>query len=165
VAETYADLSKVYSRVGRWADAEAAQRNAITIYDKAIGNAHPAYAGAIAGLCEIHLHADRLAEAEAECREALAIRQRALGPKTLGLMNPLMLLGDMQAQRGALAAADSFYSAAQSILREILGDQQHRAYDYLYPRIAALRDLQHRPAEAAELRRKAGGKPVRSLDF
>jgi hypothetical protein len=35
----------------------------------------------------------------------------------------------------------------------------------LYPRIAALRDLQQRPQEAAELRRKVGGKPVRPLDF
>jgi serine/threonine-protein kinase len=163
-AGSHADLAKVYSRVARWTDAEAAQRIAITIYENSLGRAHPAYAGAIAGLCEIHLHTHRFAEAETECREALAIRERALGLRTLVLLNPLMLLGDMRAQRGELAAADSLYSRAQSILHEHVGDQP-RAYEYLFPRVAALRDLQHRPAEAAELRRKAGGKPVRSLDF
>jgi kinesin light chain len=164
VADAYADLAKVYSRAGRWIDAEAAQRIAITVFETSLGRAHPAYGGAIAGLCEIHLHAGRLAEAETECRETLAIRERAQGARSLGLLNALMLLGDMRAQRGALAAADSLYSTAQSILQEHLGEQP-RPYEYLYPRIAALRDLQHRPAEAAELRRKAGGKPVRPLDF
>jgi len=67
-------------------------------------------------------------------------------------------------QRGDLAAADSLYGSALKIIQEHIGDKP-RAYEYLYPRIAELRDLQHRPAEAAELRRKAGGKPVRSLDF
>jgi tetratricopeptide (TPR) repeat protein len=164
VGDAYADLAKAYSRVGRWADAEAVQRTAMTIYDSALGRAHSVYAGALAGLCEIHLHAGRLAEAEAECRDALATRERALGARTLGVVNPLMLLGDMQAQRGELAAADSVYSTVLSILQERLGEQP-RAYEYLYPRIAALRDLQHRPAEAEDLRRKAGGKPVRPLDF
>jgi len=164
VADAYFDLSKVYSRVGRWADAETAQRKAMTIYVNALGPAHSNHAGALAGLCEIHLHAGRVSEAEAECREALEIRQRALGPRTLGVINPLMLLGDMRAQRGELAAADSLYSAALSIIQEHVGGAPH-AYEYLYPRIAALRDLQHRPVEAAELRMKVGGKPVRTLDF
>jgi serine/threonine-protein kinase len=164
VADAHADLAKVYSRVGRWADAEAAERTAITVYKNALGRAHPAYGGAIAGLCEIHLHAGRLAEAEKECRETLAIRQNALGSKNLGLLNPLMLLGDIRVQRGELAAADSLYSAAESIVHDLIGDQP-RSYEYLYPRMAALRDLQHRPAEAAELRRKSAAKPVRPLDF
>jgi tetratricopeptide (TPR) repeat protein len=164
VADAYFDLSKVYSRVGRWADAETAQRRAMTIYVNALGPAHSNHAGALAGLCEIHLHAGRVAEAEAECREALAIRQRALGPRTLGVINPLMLLGDMRTQRGDLPAADSLYSAALSIIQEHIGGAPH-AYEYLYPRIAALRDLQHRPEEAEDLRRKAGGKPIRPLDF
>jgi eukaryotic-like serine/threonine-protein kinase len=164
VADAYADLAKVYSRVGRWSDAEEVQRTAITVYEKTLGRAHPAFGGAIGGLCEIHLHAGRLGEAEKECREMLAIRERALGSSTLGLTSPLMLLGDIHVQRGELAPADSLYSAALAIIQKHLGDQP-RAYDYLYPRIAALRELQHRPAEAAELRRKAGGKPVRSLDF
>ena len=164
VAEAYADLAKVYSRAGRWADAETSQRTAIAIYDSTLGRTHSTYAAAMAGLCEIHLHAGRLAEAESECREAMTIRERALGTRTPGLLNPLMLLGDMRAQRGDLAAADSLYSVAQSIIQERAGDQP-RAYQYLYPRIAALRELQHRPAEAAELRRKGGGKTVKTLDF
>jgi eukaryotic-like serine/threonine-protein kinase len=164
VGDAYADLAKVYSRVGRLADAEAAQRTAMTIYGNVLGRAHSTYGGAVAGLCEIHLYAGRLADAEAECGEALAIRQRALGRNTLGVINPLMLLGDMRAQRGDLAAADSLYSAALSILQEHVGAQP-RSYEDLYPRIAVLRDLQHRPAEAAELRRRTGGKPVRPLDF
>ena len=164
VADAYVDLAKVYSRVGRWADAETTQRTAITIYSNLLGREHPVYAGALAGLCEIHFHAGRLAEADAECRKAVEIRERALGVNSLGVLSALMLRGDIRAQRGELAAADTFYSAAESILQGRLG-KQLRAYDYLYPRIAALRDLQHRPAEAAELRRKAGGKPVRPLDF
>jgi serine/threonine-protein kinase len=164
VGDAYVDRAKVYSRVGRWADAEAAQRIAMTIYNNGFGRAHSVYAGAIAGLCEIHLHAGRLSEAEAECRESMAIRERALGANSLGMLNPLMLLGDIRVQRGELAAADSLYSAALLIVQEHLGTQP-RAYDYLYPRIAALRDLQQRPQEAAELRRKVGGKPVRPLDF
>jgi len=79
-------------------------------------------------------------------------------------VNPLMLLGDMHAARGELTAADSLYSAALSILQEHV-DGQPRPFEFLYPRMAVVRDLQHRPAEAAELRRKAGGKPVRPLDF
>jgi len=122
------------------------------------------YAGAMAGLCEIHLHAGRLAEADTECRESLAIRERALGPRNLGLLSPLLLLGDMRVGRGELAAADSLYSAASSIIQDHVGEQP-RPHEALYSRLAVLRDLQHRPAEAAELRRKAGGKPVRSLDF
>ena len=164
VADAYADLAKVYSRVGRWTEAEAAQRTAMTLFANVLGSAHPMYAGAKAGLCEIHLHAGRVSEAEAECRESLAMRERAQGSRNLGLLNPLMLLGDMRVARGELAAADSFYSAALSIAQERVGEPS-RPYDYLYPRIAVLRDLQHRPAEAAELRRKVGGKPVRSLDF
>jgi len=80
------------------------------------------------------------------------------------LLDPLMLLGDMRVQRGELAAADSFYSAAQVIIQGRIGAET-RAYDHLYPRIAALRELQHRPADAAALRGKTGGKPVRSLGF
>jgi len=164
VADAYTDLAKVYSRVGRWADAEAAQRTALVAFDSALGHGHPMVAGAMAGLCEIHLHASRLAEAEADCRESVAMRERAQGTSALGLLNPLMLLGDMRVLRGELAAADSIYSAALSIAQEHVGEQS-RPYEYLYPRMAVLRDLQHRPAEAAELRRKAGGKGVRSLDF
>ncbi|HEY6825959.1 MAG TPA: serine/threonine-protein kinase, partial [Gemmatimonadaceae bacterium] len=164
VADAYADLAKVYSRVGRWTDAESAQRIAIAVYDSSLGRAHPAYLGAIAGLCEIHFHAGRVAEAETECRDAMAVRERVQGPRSLGLINVLMLLGDMNAQRGALTTADSLYSAAESIIRERIGVLP-RAYEFLYPRIAALRDLQHRPSEAADLRRKVGGKPVRPLDF
>ena len=163
-AESYADLAKVYSRVGRWNDAEAVQRTAIAAYEASLGRAHQAYAGAIGGLCEIHIHAGRLTEAEKECRELLAIRERALGPRTLGLVNGLMLLGDIRVQRNELVAADSLYSIAESIIHEHAGDQS-RSYDFLYPRIAVLRDLQHRPAEAAELRQRSGGRPVRPLDF
>jgi tetratricopeptide (TPR) repeat protein len=163
VADAFADLAKVYSRAGRWSDAEATQRTAIAAYESSLGRAHPAYAGAIGGLCEIHLHAGRLDEAETECRAMLAIRERALGNSNLGLINPLMLLGDIRAQRGQLTAADSLYSTALSIIREHA--DQPRAYENLYPRMAVLRDLQHRPVEAAELRRRAGGKPVRTLDF
>jgi tetratricopeptide (TPR) repeat protein len=163
VADAFADLAKVYSRAGRWSDAEPTQRTAITAYETSLGRAHPAYAGAIGGLCEIHLHAGRLAEAETECRTMLAIRERALGTSNLGLVNPLMLLGDIRAQRGELTAADSLYSSALSIIRE--HSDQPRAYENLYTRMAVLRDLQHRPVEAAELRRRAGGKPVKTLDF
>jgi serine/threonine-protein kinase len=163
VADAFADLAKVYSRAGRWSDAEATQRMAIAAFETALGRAHSAYAGAIGGLCEIHVHAGRLAEAETECRTMVAIRERALGARNLGLLNPLMLLGDMRAQQGRLGEADSLYSSALSIIREHA--DQPRAYENLYPRIAALRDLQHRPAEAAELRKRVGGKPVRSLDF
>jgi serine/threonine-protein kinase len=162
--DAYVDFASVYSRVGRWADAEAAQRIALAIYDSALGRAHAAYGGATAGLCEIHLHAGRIADAEVECREAITIIERAQGPRTLGLLNPMMLLGDMRVQRGELSAADSLYSEALSILQERVGTRP-RAFEHLYPRIAALRDLQHRPAEAAELRTEAGGKQVRSLSF
>ena len=164
VADGYIDRAKVFARVGRWAEAEAAQRTALAIYETLLGRAHPAYAGAMAGLCATHFRAGRLREAEAECRESIAIRDRAQGPRSLGIINALMVLGDMRIQRGELTTADSLYSTALSIVQEHLGDLP-RPYDFLYPRIAALRDLQHRPAEAAEYRRKAGGKPVRPLDF
>jgi len=164
VADAYADLSKVYSRVGRWTDAEAAQRTAMSVYGNVLGRAHAVYGGAVAGLCEIHFHAGRLAEAERECGEAQMIRERAMGSRSLALFSTLLLRGDMRAHGGKLAEADSLYSAALSILQERLGAES-RMYEYVYPRIAALRDLQHRPAEAAELRRRVGGKPVRPLDF
>jgi serine/threonine-protein kinase len=164
VADAYADLSKIYSRAGRWSDAEGAQRTAIAVYDSALSRAHPAYAAARAGLCEVLLHAGRLVDAESECRESLAIRERAQGPRSLGMINALTLLGDLRVQRRELAAGDSLYSTAESIIREHAGDLT-LLYASLYPRIAVLRELQHRPAEAAELRRKAGGKPVRALDF
>jgi serine/threonine protein kinase len=163
VADAYDDLAKVYSRGGRWSEAEATQRIAIAVYDSALGPAHGAYAGAVAGLCEIHLHAGRLDDAEKECRESLAIRARAQGA-TLGQINALMLLGDVRTQRGDFAAADSLYSTAQSIIQQY-ADGLTRPYESLYPRIALLRDLQHRPAEATELRKKVGGKRIRPLDF
>ena len=164
VADAWADLAKVYSRVGRWTNAEAAQRTAMEVFDSVLTRAHPMYAGAMAGLCEIHLHAGRLAEADSECRQSLVIRERTLGARSLGLLAPLMLLGDMQVARGELAAADSLYAVALSITQDHVGEQS-RPSESLFPRMAVLRDLQHRPAEAAELRRKAGGKGVRSLDF
>jgi serine/threonine-protein kinase len=164
VADAYADLAKVYARVGRWPETEATQQTALSIYEAVLGRGHPAYAGALAGLCETHFHAGRLREAEAECRESIAIRERSQGVRSLGSLNALMVLGDMRMKRADLAGADSLYSTAQSIIQEHLGDLP-RPYDNLYPRLAALRDLQRRPAEAAEFRRKAGGKPVRALDF
>ena len=164
VADAYADLARVYARAGQWTDAATAQRTAMRVYENALGREHPVSAGAIAGLCENHIHAGQLAEAEAECREALAIRERTQGPKNYGMLGPLILLGDISVQRGDLVAADSLYSAGLAILQEHSGTGP-RGYEYLYPRIAALRDLQHRPAEAAELRKKVGGKPVRPLGF
>ena len=164
VADAYADLAKVYSRAGRWSEAEAAARIAMAVYDSSLGRAHPVYAGALAGMCEIHLHVGRLDVAEHECLESLAIRERVQGMRSLGRINALMLLGDMRVQRGDLGAADSLYATAESIIREHAGDL-YRPYEYLYPRMAALRDLQHRPADAAELRKKSGGKPVQPIDF
>jgi tetratricopeptide (TPR) repeat protein len=164
VGDAYIDRAKVFARVGRWADVEAAQRIAITVYENALGRAHAVYAGAIGGLCATHIHVGRLSDAEAECREARAIRRRAQGDRSLGLLGPLILLGDIQTQNGELTSADSLYSATLSILQEHVGVEA-RMYEYLYPRMAVLRDLQHRPAEAAELRKKAGGKPVRPIDF
>ena len=156
VADAAADLAKVYSRVGRWTEAEAAQRTAMAVFDNALGRAHAMYAGAMAGLCEIHLHAGRLAEADAECRESLAIRQRALGPRNLGLLSPLMLLGDMQAGAASSPRRTRSTRPRCRSSRSTRGEQP-RPHESLYSRIAVLRDLQHRPAEAAELRRKAGG--------
>jgi serine/threonine protein kinase len=164
VADAYIDLGKVYARVDRWADVEAAQRTAMTIYGNALGHAHTGYAGAIAGLCETHVQLGRLVQAEAECREALAIRARAVGPRNLGQVKPLMSLGDIRIRHGDLAAADSLYTTALSITHERVGDYLP-AYDYVYARLAALRDLQHRPAEAAALRKKAGGKALNSLNY
>jgi serine/threonine-protein kinase len=164
VADAYADFAKVYSRVGRWNDAESVQRVAMAVYDSALGRAHPVYAGALAGLCEIHFHAGRLTEATAECRESMAIRERAQGARSFGMINVLMLLGDMQVKQRRLAAADSFYTIARSIIQEHVGELP-RANFALYPRLAALRDLQHRSAEAAELRKQVGGRPIRPLDF
>ena len=164
MADAYADFAKVYSRVGRWNDAESVQRVAMAVYDSALGRAHPVYAGALAGLCEIHFHAGRLTEATAECRESMAIRERAQGARSFGMINVLMLLGDMQVKQRRLAAADSFYTIARSIIQEHVGELP-RANFALYPRLAALRDLQHRSAEAAELRKQVGGRPIRPLDF
>ena len=63
----------------------------------------------------------------------------------------------------AMEHMPSLYSAALSIAEERLGPRS-RVDSYLYPRLAALRELQHRPAEAAEFRNKAGAK-VRSLAY
>jgi serine/threonine-protein kinase len=164
VGDAYADLAKVYARAGRWADVEAAQQTALTIYGTALGREHPVYAGVVAGLCETHLQLGGLPRAEGECRQALSIRERAQGPNSLAQVKPMLSLGDIRARRGDLATADSLYSTARAILEKHVGTEPV-LYERLYPRMAALRDLQGRSAEAAELRKKSGGKPVRPLGY
>ena len=79
-------------------------------------------------------------------------------------MNPLMSLGDIRVKRGDLTGADSLYSIALSILQERFGTRS-RLYDYLYPRMAVLRDLQHRPTDATALWSKTRAKSVRPLAY
>jgi serine/threonine-protein kinase len=164
VADAYVDRSRVLARAGLWNEAETALRIAEDVDSKVLGRAHPAYANVLAGLCDTHYQLGRLDLAEAECLNAMAIRRRIQGLKSLAYVNPLMSLGDIRVKRGDLAGADSLYSIAQSILQERFGTQS-RLYDYLYPRMAVLRGLQHRPTEAAALWSKTRAKSVRPLAY
>jgi CHAT domain-containing protein/tetratricopeptide (TPR) repeat protein len=101
----FSELTYVYRNLGRYADAEAMAKQAISIYESSLGPKHPMLAKALVGLAGVYLSAQRYDDAEPLARRALAIDESVLGEEHPDLANVLNGLAALQLGGGHVVAA------------------------------------------------------------
>lgn len=118
VADSLSHLGKLRLSQGRYTEAIEAHQEAITIYEKALGNEHPFVATEQSNLGSAFFHAGRPQEAEACWNEALRLKKLAspdAGPEA-GIATDLLALGQLALQRGRLAEAELLLREALAAL-------------------------------------------------
>jgi CHAT domain-containing protein/tetratricopeptide (TPR) repeat protein len=150
-------LSKVASRMSsqeRFADAEPLFRQALALWETALGRAHPDVALGLNDLASLLQLQGRYAEAEPLFRQALEIDEQAFGSdhsEVAIALNNLALLFD---DEGRFTEAEPLYHRALSIWEQSLGAEHPQSATGLN-NLAKLYEREGRFAEAEQLFRRA----------
>jgi tetratricopeptide (TPR) repeat protein len=107
---------------GRYAEAEAEYRAALSLWEKALGPDHPDVAGLRNNVALVLQRQGRLDEAQAELEAALAIRRTALGADHPSVAASLYNLGSLSYAQGKYAEAQTRFRAALKSWHDTLGD-------------------------------------------
>jgi tetratricopeptide (TPR) repeat protein len=116
-------LALVFAQEGKLADWEAADREALDIRRRILGNEHPDVAASLSNLAEAYTQQGRIAEAEALVREALAIRQKRFGDESLAAANSLRSLSILLGDEGKWAESEAMGRHVLAIRRRELGPE------------------------------------------
>ncbi len=115
VAATLGNLASVYSKQGRPAEAEAALKRTLTLYQRNVGKESVAAALALHSLAFLYLKQNRLAEADPLCHQVLAIREKKLGREHPLVANTLEEMAHLRYEQGRLAESKTLANRAQAI--------------------------------------------------
>lgn len=112
-------LSNILLADGDLAGAEAAQRRALDVQERALGPDHPETATGRIGLGDILLAQGRAAEAEPELRRGIAGLEAAIGADNPDLAEPLFLLAVAIGETGEREDAIAVFRRAQAVTADL----------------------------------------------
>jgi CHAT domain-containing protein len=111
----------MYKNQGKWGQAEAMYRQAMTIDLKRLGNTHPSVAVVLNKMASLYFEESKLADAERFLRGALAIDQAAYGPKHPIVAENLSNLATVYEEEGKAVNAEPMYQQALAIHEAAFG--------------------------------------------
>ena len=111
-------LATTYHEQGRYAEAELAYREALTIWETALGPENENVAICLNNLARLYQDRGQFAQAEPLLKRALAIEEKLFGAGHLEQAKSLDYLGDLVLSPGSLSASRNFLSAITSYPRE-----------------------------------------------
>ena len=124
VATSLSDLALVLRDQGKYAEAEALQREALELRRKLYGNEHPEVALAQNSLALMLRSEGKLAESEKIHRETLAMQTKMFGHEHLAVATSLNNLALALRDEGRLAEAEADFRESADIQKKLLGDSQ-----------------------------------------
>src|SRR5262245_32631766 len=141
---------QLYRSQGRYAEAEAEFKQAVSIVEKSGGPAHPDLSLALSSLAQLYGDQGRYLEAEAVYQRALAIREEAVGRYDASVGVVLVSLADLYRTQGRHAEAEPLYRRALTI-HELLFGLDHPSSGTTLNNLALVLCAQDRLAEAEPL--------------
>jgi CHAT domain-containing protein/tetratricopeptide (TPR) repeat protein len=125
-------LAVVYSRQGRYSEAEPLYKHVLAIREKILGPNHPLVAASLDNLATLYGGQGRYTEAEPLFKRALAIFTKVLKPDDPDLALSLNNLGELYYSQGRYSDAEPLFKRALAIREKALGQDD--------PRVAASLD-------------------------
>jgi serine/threonine protein kinase/tetratricopeptide (TPR) repeat protein len=156
-ASTLSSLAAAYLGQGRFADAEAAQRDALAIQREERGPEHLETAASLSNLGDILRVEGKLAEAETVEHEAIGLLKKALGGDHQLLAVAIDVLGNILRDEGKLVQAEASQRETLAMRRKVLASDHPDIAQSLNDLAGVLR-AQGRPEEAEPLYREALGR-------
>ena len=105
----------------RYDEAELIAERVVSIYEKAVGPAHPRFALSLNLLGSVYVLQERFAEAEPLFKRALSIREQALGAGHADVGESYANLAELYLRQGRAGEAEPFYQRALAISTKALG--------------------------------------------
>ncbi len=118
----WSNLAAVDDRQGRYAEAEADQRHALSLRKQILGRESEPVAASIDNLANTLRKQGRLQEAEKLQRESLQLWTNLVGPDHPSMANAMNNLAVILYERGDLQSAEAFLERALKIRRSTLGE-------------------------------------------
>ncbi len=144
----------MYADTGRYAEADPLYKQALSIFEKALGPDHPDTGTALSNLALVYADTGRYAEADPLYKQALSIFEKALGSDHPDTGTALSNLAALYAATGRYAEAEPLYKQALSIFEKILGPDHSDTGTFLN-NLALLYARTGRYAEAEPLYKRA----------
>jgi CHAT domain-containing protein/Tfp pilus assembly protein PilF len=148
------NLGPLYAEVGRYSDAEQADRRAVAIFEKVDGPGAPTVAQALTHLGKLLSVERHDRDAEALLHRALVIQEKAFGQENDDVAVALDNLADVLERGGRHADAEPLFRRALTIEEKTVGPD-HPFVAILSNNLANAVADQGRPAEAEPLYRRA----------
>lgn len=117
------ELGVLYTRLGRYDDAEAHLSEAIRLSASAWGERDPRTLSAMAALSLTVMEQGRLDEAERLCRDVLVARIDVLGELDVDTLESLDALGRITHAQGRISDAEAIFRQAMDGRRDALGEE------------------------------------------
>ncbi len=114
-------LGIVAEQQGKYAEAEALQRQTVEAMQRVLGPDHPDTLRAANGLATVYMDQAKYPEAEAIYSRNLKIEQRELGPENSQTLHGMHSLGAVYLYEGKYGAAEPLYRQTVEIERHVLG--------------------------------------------
>ena len=139
---------------GQYKEAESLYKQAVAIFEKALGPDHPEVAQILNNLAELYRNQGKLTDAEPLYKKALDIFEKALGPDHPQVATSLNNLALLYKQQGKLAEAEPLYKQALDISEKAL-DPNHPNIANRLNNLAMLYHQQGKLADAEPLYKQA----------
>jgi CHAT domain-containing protein/tetratricopeptide (TPR) repeat protein len=148
------DLGVLYTRGGRYSEAEPLLERALTGYEKALGPEHPDTLQSVENLAGLYETQGRYAEAEPMYRRVLVDRENTLGPEHLSTLSSVNNLAFLYSKQGRYAEAEPMYRLVLAAEEKALGPE-HRSTLISVNNLGFIYLEQGRYGEAEPLYRRA----------
>jgi tetratricopeptide (TPR) repeat protein len=148
------NLAELYRSQGRYEEAEPLYKQALTLYQKLLGDRHPDVAIIINNLAVLYKSQGRYEEAEPLYKQALALKQELLGDRHLSVATSINNLAVLYDSQGRYEEAEPLYKQALSLIQELLG-ARHPDVATSINNLAFLYSSQGRYEEAEPLLKQA----------